>query len=286
MTIQEQPLFKISIWVLKIAVYVLIAIPLLLYPLLYFMQERLLFMPPKMDNDVLDWIKVNSPQTEEVRITTPDNVILHGWLVKNSQEEKSPLLIYFGGNGDEVSGLVTIADRFMGWSLLLMNYRGYGLSGGSPTETHLFNDALHVYDHFSHNPAIDNHRVVAMGRSLGTGVAVYLASQRPLKGLILISPYDSVRNIAQNIYPYVPVSWLLKHPFDAKSLAPSIKAPMLALIAEADTIIPPARAFALLEAWDGTTYHQVIKNVGHNNITNDPSCWEHITTFLHLMRTV
>lgn len=273
------PLIKSLI---RIIVGVIIAIPLLLYPLLYFAQDKLIFVQRKMDNNLLNWIRREYPDAE-VQITTPDNVALHGWYVKNRSEKQSPLLIYFGGNAEEVSGQIMELDQFKGWSLLLVNYRGYGLSEGSPSETNLFNDAVLLYDTFSKMADIDSKRIVAFGRSLGTGVAVYLASQRPLKGIILVSPYDSLRHIAQKNYPYVPVSRLLKHHFDSLALAPSIKIPMLALIAEDDRIIPPSHSVALIAAWAGVTQQQIIQDSDHNSITMERGYWESIGAFLNSM---
>jgi len=260
---------------LRITLGVIIAIPLLLYPLLYFAQDKLIFMQRKMDNSLLNWIRKEYPNAE-VQITTPDNIRLHGWYIKNNAQKKSPLIIYFGGNAEEVSGQLMALEPLNGWSLLLVNYRGYGLSEGSPSEKHLFNDAVLLYDTFR----ADAESIVAYGRSLGTGVAVYLASQRPLKGVILVSPYDSIRHIAQKNYPYVPVSYLLKHHFDSLALAPSLKMPMLALIAAKDKMIPPSHSFALIEAWGGVTQQEIIPDADHNNITLGLRYWDYISAFL------
>jgi hypothetical protein len=265
---------------LRIVIGVLIAIPLLLYPLLYFAQEKLLFIQQKRNYERFDWVRQEYPLAEEVQIKTPDDVMLHGWFVKNSHKKQSPLLIYFGGNAEEVSGHVRDIGFLTGWSLLLVNYRGYGLSEGSPSEQNFFNDAVLLYDSFSKRVDIDPNKVVAFGRSLGTGVAVYLASQRPLKGLILVSPYDSIRSVAQRIYFYAPMSLLLKHPFDSLALAPSIKIPMLALIAEQDRLIPPLHSVALIEAWGGVTQQQMIPDTKHNDIQTGRGYWESITGFL------
>ncbi len=265
---------------LRIVLGTLIAIPLLLYPFLYFMQDKLIFMPRKMDNHFLNWIRKEYPDAE-VNIKTPDNVTLHGWYLRN--EKPSPLLIYFGGNAEEVSGLLMDINYFKGWSLLLVNYRGYGLSEGKPSEKNLLNDAVFLYDTFSKRAGVSH--IVAYGRSLGTGIAVHLASQRPLKGLILVSPYDSIRSVAQEVYPYVPVSLLLKHHFDAMKYAPSIKIPMLALIAEKDEIISPSHSLALINAWGGHTSQLMIPNTGHNNITMGQGYWDSIIGFLEQLKT-
>ncbi|RKZ58498.1 MAG: hypothetical protein DRQ99_25360 [Candidatus Parabeggiatoa sp. nov. 3] len=268
-------------FVFRIAIGVLIAIPLLLYPFLYFSQERLLFIQIKKGPEHLSWVKNEYPHVEELQIKTPDNVTLHGWYLKNTQKPQSPLLIYFGGNAEEVSKRVRDVESVTGWSWLVVNYRGYGMSEGSPSEKHLFNDALLVYDTFAQRADIDNNNIVAFGRSLGTGVAVHLASQRPLKGLILVSPYDSIRSITQEIYPYVPVSLLLKHHFDALALAPSIKVPMLAVMSQHDQIISYSHSVALIEAWGGVTHQTTIQNTVHNNVHVGEGYWENISAFLN-----
>ncbi|WP_349649156.1 alpha/beta hydrolase [Candidatus Parabeggiatoa sp. HSG14] len=252
----------------------------MLYPFLYFAQEKLLFIQQKKDSEHLSWVTREYPHAEEVRIKTPDNVLLQGWYIKNSPEQQSPLVIYFGGNAEEISKHIREINYFKGWALLLVNYRGYGLSEGNPSETNFFKDAVLLYDTFAKRIDIDNQKIVAFGRSLGTGVAVYLAHQRDLKGLILVSPYDSIRSIAQEIYPYVPVSLLLKHHFDSLILASSIKIPMLALIAQNDRIIPPSHSFKLIEAWGGVARHTVITDSHHNNITMSYEYWESIIAFL------
>jgi pimeloyl-ACP methyl ester carboxylesterase len=92
---------------------------------------------------------------------------------------------------------------------------------------------------------------VVIGRSLGSGVAVHVAAERKPAGVVLVTPFDSLRAVAQGIYPFVPVSLLLRHPFDSLALAPSIAAPMLALVATQDRVIAPAHARRLFEAWRG-----------------------------------
>jgi len=130
-----------------------------------------------------------------------DNLYLHGWFVGKPGPERPQILIYFGGNDDEMSNLLKDAMRFKGWSVALVNYRGYGLSQGHPGEESLFGDAVVIYDYLTSRKDVDTGNVMVMGRSLGTGVAVYLASQRPLKGVILVSPYDSVNSVARARLP-------------------------------------------------------------------------------------
>jgi uncharacterized protein len=267
-------------FIFRITVGVLIGIPLVLYSFLYFSQEKLLFIQIKKQPEQLSWVKKEYPDVEEVQIKTPDNLTLHGWYLKNSLQQQSPLLIYFGGNAEEVSKRIRDVEQVTGWSWLVVNYRGYGLSEGSPTETHLFNDALLVYDTFAQRADIDSQNIVAFGRSLGTGVAVHLASKRPVKAVILVSPYPSIRSVAQDFYPYVPVFLLLKHHFDVLPLAPSIKIPMLAIMSEHDQVISHEHSFALIDAWGGVKNKKIIPNTFHNNVHVGEGYWENIRAFL------
>lgn len=189
-------------------------------------------------------------------------------------------MIYFGGNGDELSNFIEDAKRLKGWSVALVNYRGYGLSQGRPGEDSLFGDAVVIYDYLTTRNDVNAGNVVAMGRSLVTGIAVYLASQRPLKGVILVSPYDSVASVARHRVPLAPVSLILKHPFDSVSRAPSITVPLLALAAVEDRTIYPLHSMQLVESWGGPNTLQMIPGADHNTILTSDKLWENVTAFL------
>jgi len=262
--------------VLRIAVGTALGLPILLY----LMQDRLLFFPQPLREEDLTRIRSAFPEAAEISIAADDGTALRGWLVRHSRDDPSPLLIYFGGNAEEVSWLIQQHARLPGWSLLLMNYRGYGASGGKPGETALFADALSIYDAMRVRPEFRGERVAVMGRSLGSGVAVYLASRRPLAGAILVTPYDSITSLAQAHYPYLPVRWLLKHPFDSLALAPSLRQRALVLAAEQDVVIPPRHARTLYEAWAGPKSWYQLPDTDHDGISDHPDYWPLIARFL------
>jgi len=264
---------------LRILLAITVAIPLILYPYLYFFQDKLLFHPQKIEAGTLKVLRKYHADSEVI-LKTPDNIQLHGWFLKANSSGKSPLLIYFGGNAEEVSWRIDEKEFFKKYSLLLINYRGYGLSKGKPSEKSLFKDALFIYDTFVKRRDVDSRKIVAMGRSLGTGVAVYLAKHRHLEKVILVSPYDSIKKVAQKVYPYAPVSLLLKHPFDSLSRAPSISTPMLALIASNDTVISPEHSKALVKKWKGKTKQVIIQNTDHNSITSADEYWKNVKDYL------
>jgi hypothetical protein len=245
---------------------------------MWFFQERMLFYPRSLDSR-----PALRPNVEEVSIVAADGVKLRGWLVKGDGAP-APLVIYFGGNAEEASWLVGLADQFAGWSLLLVNYRGYGESEGKPGEKELLEDGLAIHDYAKGRPDVNSGHIVAMGRSLGSGVAVHLAAHRPLRGVILVSPYDSILEVAKHHYPFLPVSLMLRHRFDSLVRVPQIQAPLLCLVASEDRVIPGAHSRALFEAWRGAkTWHEVPRS-DHDSIAGELEYWRSISDFLRALR--
>lgn len=148
------------------------------------------------------------------------------------------LILYFHGNGGSLwSGrLRAQALTASGRGLLMISYRGYSGSTGSPTETSLHIDARAAYDWVRQSYGAA--RMVAYGESLGTGVAVRLASEQPLAGVILDAPYTSTAEVASLTYWYVPVSWLMLDQFRSLDIIQNVKAPVLILHGTDDRTIP------------------------------------------------
>ncbi|UMZ73667.1 alpha/beta hydrolase [Natranaerofaba carboxydovora] len=263
---------------------ILLIIYLVIVVLTYILQEKLLFHPVSLPKEPFSEKEKELKNIESINIKSNDSTKLHGWLAKednsNNKQEKSPLVLYFGGNAEEVSHMVEVKDKFPGYSLAPFNYRGYGLSEGTPTEEKLFSDALTIYDYMASREDIDENNIVLMGRSLGSGVVVHLASKREVKGLILVTPYDSITNVAKNKLPFLPVSYLLKHNFDSVNKAPNIKTPMLALIAENDNLVPPEHGKKLAKEWGGEYELKVIKDKDHNTIDMSEDFWKSINSFI------
>jgi hypothetical protein len=170
----------------------------------------------------------------------------------------------------------------VGW--LLVDYRGYGASEGSPSERALVADALAFYDHAAGLPGVDPGRILAFGRSLGSGVAVALAAERPLRALVLATPFDSLAAVAKRYYWYLPVDWMLKHRFDSVKLAPGLKQPLLCLVAERDEVIPPVHAETLYAAWGGAKRKVVLRGAYHNETDGAPAFWPEIRRFIESTR--
>ncbi|MEY3218860.1 MAG: hypothetical protein RIT27_217 [Pseudomonadota bacterium] len=247
--------------------------------LLYFNQEQLLFPAKALDEGFALWARQTFPRAE-TKIVMPDGTKLHGWFIHRKTEEKQPLLLYFGGNATEATVFLGYTEHFPQHAIAAFNYRGYGLSEGKPSEEMIFQDALYLYDYFVKQPDIDSKRIYVMGRSLGTGVATYLASQRQVKGTILISPYDSIKALAEEKYPFVPVSFLLKHPFESVKYAPQIKSPALAFVGSIDEVISPEHSDRLIEKWGGSIQKVIFPIANHNSIMDEALLWKKAADFI------
>ena len=208
---------------------------------------------------------------------------LHGWFINRATGPEHPLIIYYGGNAEEISHNLFNLEKYEKESLLFMNYRGYGRSTGSPSQSSLFSDALFIFDHISDIYSIPSTNIILMGRSLGSAVATYVAKQRHVKAVILITPFDSLINIAKEHYPFFPVKLLLKHPFDSVQIAPEITTPMIAIIADQDRIISNEQSVNLVEHWGMKSHYVIIKDADHNSISNYPEYWSTVRLFLSKM---
>jgi uncharacterized protein len=257
--------------ILKLAAGVAIGLPLVMYLL----QDRLIFYPRPLPEEQRALIARRTASAESVFLQAADGTRLHAWRVKAPRG--APLVIYFGGNAEEVSWMMDEAPRRtpgIGW--LLVDYRGYGSSGGQPSEAALAADAKLWYDHI----AKEANRIFVFGRSLGSGVAVQLAAERPVAGVILVAPFDSLVAVARHYYPYLPVSWMLKHRFDSAELAPRMAIPLLCVVARQDEIIPAVHSRRLYDTWAGPKRWVEIDG-GHNSTDTAPGFWQNINSFLN-----
>jgi uncharacterized protein len=177
-------------------------------------------------------------------------------------------VIYFGGNAEDVSlSLPELRDAFPGTSLYLLHYRGYGGSSGRPSESALHSDALALYGRVSQ----DHSRITLIGRSLGSGLAIRIAAAGPVRRLVLITPYDSIANLAARQFPFVPVRWLLKDKFESWRYAPQIRSPTTLVVAERDEVTPEESASALYSGFrPGIAEYILIRGADHNTISASP----------------
>jgi uncharacterized protein len=270
----------VSLLSVSIVTYIILCLFMYLFLGEFFKDNSLIFFQPTSisQEKAKSYIKDN---VKEINITTADNVKLRGWFVQNSTNEKSPLIIYIGGSRTEVSYMIDYAKKIDGWSMVLVNNRGYGLSEGKPTEDNCINDTILVYDIFSKRKDIDNKKIVLMGWSQGANIAAITSEKRQVAGTILVAPSDSETHSFQDQYfPYIPLGFMNKRFFDAISLAPYIKTPLLCLTGEKDTSNPPHLAQNLFEKWGGEKIDKFYKNEDHHLLFHENTSWTDIKVFL------
>ena len=197
-------------------------------------------------------------------------------IVLNEGHENA--ILYFGGNAESMAQSADyIAGQFPAFTVYLMDYRGYGLSTGEASEEGLYSDALHLYDSVKEKHA----RISVGGRSLGTAVATYVAANREVSKLALITPFDSIVNVAQERYPLYPVHLLLHDKYDSAGRAKEIKAATFIVIAQNDELIPRERTEALIDAFDPAQLETaVIENRGHGDISSDERYYRIMQEFI------
>ena len=189
-------------------------------------------------------------------------------LVTPRQRGGPNALLYFGGNAEDVSySLPGLSTAFPDYAIYLLHYRGYGGSSGKPSEAALFADALTLFDQVH----ADHQNIEVVGRSLGSGVAVHLASLRPVTRLVLVTPYDSLQELAAQQFPYFPVRWLLLDKFESWRYAEHVVVPTLVVAAEHDEIIPRTSSEALFKHFrTGAASFKVVAGTSHNTISESP----------------
>lgn len=249
---------------------IVLLLPLLAYlalcALMYFGQRSQIYFPVR---------ESDPPGASAIRQATDDGVELKIWVVPRPGPRA---LLYFGGNAEDVAGnLPAFAAAFPAHSLYLVNYRGYGGSTGSPSEAALQADAIAIYDDLrGRHPEIS-----VIGRSLGSGVAVHLASLRDVHRLVLVTPFDSLVNVAREHFRYLPVGWLMRERYESANRVPAVRAPTLVVIAGADEIVSRARAAALVAAFPASQVRsEVLPGATHNGLDRMPQYLERIEEFL------
>ena len=246
----------------KIAVGVGVAY-LALILLIALAQDRLLFPRWAMRGGAVPL----PPAAERVTVDVPGVGPLAGVFLpaEVAPPAEAALLLGFGGNAWDADLLaIYLHSVFPDRDVVTFHYRGYGPSAGQPGAEAILADSARIYDEIT--AAHEAERIVAVGLSLGAGPAAHLASLRPVHGLILVTPFDSIEALARDLYPWLPVRLLLRHRMDVAGALARSSAKVAVIAAEQDEIVPPRRTEALRRATDDVVMDRVIAGVGHNDI--------------------
>lgn len=254
-------------------------------PLFEPLEKPLIFRPRLLDAQQAKAL-LSEKRVEEVRIATPEGFFLHGWLRHPEHWNPArphPLVIVYGGVAQEVSEFVhgTTGRKANGsWGWLMVNYRGFGLSGGSPSERSVLSDARRIYDWAAARPDVDRASIVVLGRSLGSYVASAVAASRKVRGAILATPFDSAAALGQQLFGGLPIGWLLQDHYNTAQFAPLIHAPALFVLAEKDEVTPVKNGLALARRWGGRAKTVLVPGAGHSGIEEREEFWSSVGDFL------
>ena len=177
-------------------------------------------------------------------------------------------VLYFGGNAEDVSRTVgLLGQAFLGSAIYAMHYRGYGGSTGTPTEVLLVADGLRLFDTVSQTRP----RIIVIGRSLGSGIAIQIAARRTTERLVLVTPYNSIAELAAEQLGLFSVNWILADKYESWRYASQIKAPTTLIVAGDDQIIPAESSRRLATAFPpGIANVVVIPGASHNDVSARP----------------
>lgn len=205
---------------------------------------------------------------ERLELTTPDGERLVGTRL-GSMSGAKPLLLGFGGNAWNADAVaLTLHGLFPNHEVIAFHYRGYPPSSGEPSAKALFADALAIFDHLQQERP---RKVVAVGFSIGSGVAANLAHHRTVAGLIMVTPFDSLKALAREHFSWAPTALLLRHHMPTVDLVKDRSTPTALIAAGRDTIVPPRRTEPLRSAIPNLVLDRTIADAGHNDLYQHPA---------------
>ena len=215
-----------------------------------------------------DWAQASGLPLEEVWFRAKDSTRLFGWFLEAPGGGLSPVLLWAHGNaGNIIHRLEPLAELHRrGSSVFLFDYRGYGRSGGAPSEEGLYLDALAAYDHLLNERKISPARIIAYGSSLGAAVAGELARQRPVAGLILETPFPSVEAVARGAFGGLPAHLFVRARFELARRLREVHVPVLVLHGDRDSMIPFELGRAVYDAANEPKQFVTVPGADHNNL--------------------
>jgi fermentation-respiration switch protein FrsA (DUF1100 family) len=228
---------------------IIIAISYLAYCLyLYFFQGRMIYYPSK---DVYASPDQYGFKYEEVTFKTSDGELLNGWYVPSDNAKYTVLFMH--GNAGNITHRMESISIFnkLGLNVFIFDYRGYGKSTGSPSETGTYNDAEAAWEYLANEKNINDNEIIYFGRSLGGSVATWLATKHSPAALIVESVFSSTRKMARDLLPFMPTTFLVRYHYDSEENMKNIHCPVLVIHSKDDEIIPYKHGQTVYNAYTG-----------------------------------
>jgi fermentation-respiration switch protein FrsA (DUF1100 family) len=253
---------------------------LLLVAIAYLAQPGLLYLPNVAGRELVATPRALGLNYEDVTLETSDGVSVHGWFVPG---ESRRVLLYFHGNAGNISHRLHTIRLFheLSLSVFIIDYRGYGQSGGKPTEDGLYRDAAAAWQHLTGERGIAPGDIILFGRSLGGSVAAWLAAQEKPGALIVDSAFTSVPDIGQEVYPWLPVRMLSRFQHATLKYVAQAPCPVLVVHSRDDEIIPFHHGETIFSAVPGPKTFLEIRG-GHNDAhaTSAAAYYDGLRSFL------
>ena len=202
---------------------------------LFFYQSRLVYFP---STHLYATPESYGLAYEDVRLESGPQTSIHAWYIPN---ERATLTVLFchgnGGNMSDRPKTIALLHE-LGVNVLMFDYAGYGQSSGSPSEAQTYRDALAAWNYLTHEKKIEPHRIVVFGRSLGSGIASWLATQVDPAGLVMESAFTSVPDIGARLYPFMPVRWIARIHYNNASRVKALRVPLMVIHSVDDETVP------------------------------------------------
>jgi fermentation-respiration switch protein FrsA (DUF1100 family) len=232
------------------------------------LERQLIYFPSRVREDAPTPHVEGASLVEEVWLETPDGVRVHG-IYAGTDGAFADLLFFHGNAGDLYDRLDNVSVLVaLGLNVLIMDYRGYGKSDGKPSEGALYEDGLLAYRYLTEERGVDPARLVIFGRSLGGAVAIELGTQQPAAALVAESSFTSAQDLAKLHYSFLPGMLVgsMTHKFDSISKVPQLRAPVLFIHGDSDTIVPARMGRRLYEAAAEPKEWYEVRGADHNDM--------------------
>lgn len=245
-------------------ILLLVAAGYALVVLIVFLAQRSMLYLPNAAGPSLDVTPARAGlDYEDVRLKTDDGIALHGWFVPGRSKR---VLLFFHGNAGDITHRLFSIQQFhdLGLSVFIIDYRGYGESGGRPSENGMYRDAEAAWRYLAETRRVDAGDIVIFGRSLGASIASRLAARHRPGALIVESSFTSVPDIAQDLYPWLPVRWLTRLRHSTRDHVAEVRCPVLVVHSRDDDIVPYHHGEAIYAAANEPKSLLTIRG-GHND---------------------
>ena len=248
-----------------------------------------IFFHPRNDREAYKKLQ-QIDEFKEIMIKN-DEVNLSGWFWNiQNKKDKAPVVIFFTGNAQNSSSTIysyylsgIMKDVFSNYNLMIIDYPGYGISKGKPSEESMFIASNYIFEYASKMDEVDKNKIVIMGYSIGTGIASYCASEKDASGLILVAPYDKALSLYNDVIDsfHGPVEYLAKYSFNSAKYAESVQEPTLIITSKDDEVINYSHSLDLAGHFSGIQDVVVLEGVNHNGYYSKSEVLEKIKEFLN-----